>query len=152
MINPFHFLDLAKAKKAADYSGPARDPLAAVPVRSEIAEAKLDSRSCVQLRIRAQPGEGVASRLAFRLGFHRDVRVDLDHYGSLYWSLIDGRRSLADIDRQIRDEFGLKPADSQMATLQFTKMLMLRHLVFLDLGQAGDRMEPATRKAAAHAP
>ena len=140
----------AEVRRQESGGGPTRDPFDAVPVRSENAEARLDGRSCVQIRMRARPGISTASRLAFRLGFHRDIRVDLDRYGSRYWSLIDGRRSLGDIDRQIREEFGLNPEESQMSTLQFTKMLMMRHLVFLDLGQACDRTEPALREETTH--
>ena len=131
--------------------GPLRDPFDAIPVRSENAEAKLDRQSCIQIRMRARPGKSAAARLVFRLGFHRDIRVNLDRYGSRYWALIDGRRSLGDIDRHIREEFGLQPDESHQATLLFTKMLMLRHLVFLDLGLAGHRTDPAPREEVAHA-
>ena len=122
-----------------------RDPFEAVPVRNEHAEARIDRNACAQIRMRLQPkhGRSIVSRLAFQLGFHRDVRVDLDTRGSRYWELIDGHRNLGEIERQLRDEFGLTPEESRKATLQFTKMLMLRHLILLDLRQTGAREETA---------
>jgi hypothetical protein len=130
---------------------PVRDPFDAVPVRAENAEARFDASALAQIRMRIQPGKSIASRLRAKLGMHREIRVDLDQYGSRYWAMIDGRRSLGEIERHIREEFSLKPEQSRQATLHFTKMLMMRHLVFLDLRPAGERTEPAPREEAAHA-
>lgn len=129
---------------------PVRDPFDAVPVRAENAEARLDASALAQIRMRMQPGKSISSRLLAKLGMHRDIRVDLDQYGSRYWAMIDGRRSLGEIERHIREEFSLKPEQSRQATLHFTKMLMMRHLVFLDLRPTGERTEPASREEAAH--
>jgi hypothetical protein len=118
--------------------GPARDPFDAIPVRGENVDTKLDSLSCAHIRMRARPGRSAASRLAFRLGFHRDLRVNLDAHGSFYWSLVDGRRDLHEIEQSIRAKFNLNAHESRKATLMFTKMLMMRHVLNLDLGARTD--------------
>ena len=106
-----------------------RDPFAAVPVRHERAEAREDSRGCLQIRLRLRP----AFPLAEKLGLHRDVRVDLDPQGSFFWSQIDGRQDLRAIEEKVRRQFSLEPDESRKATLTFTKLLMLRHLIQLDI-------------------
>jgi len=152
MFNPFKLLDPPAKRKSvpADYAGPGRDPFAAVPVRNELAEHKEDSQSCYQLRMRLPPGEGMGSRLANKLGLHKDVRIDLDKHGSFFWSQVDGRQDLHTIEAKLRDQFSLNETESREATLQFTKSLMLRHLIHLDIGGSeeqrdGTRSRPTKR-------
>ncbi len=148
MFNPFKLLDPKPkpVEPVTDFTGFQRDPFDAVPVRNELAEWREDSRSCYQLKMRLPPKPGVGGRLSEKLGLHRDVRVDLDSRGSFFWSQIDGRQNLRAIEKKIRDQFSLKPQESREATLLFTKTLMLRHLIQLDLGES----QPATG-AACHA-
>ena len=85
----------------------------------------------VQLRMRLEPKPGLGGRIAGRLGLHRDVRVDLDPCGTFFWSQIDGQQDLRTIEQKLREQFDLDPEESEKATIVFTKMLMLRHLVQL---------------------
>ena len=153
MFNPFKLLDPQPKPKSAppDYAGPGRDPFEAVPVRNALAEHRVDSRSCFQLRLRFEPKPGFGSGLAKRLGFHRDVRVDLDPRGSFFWSQIDGQQNLRAIEQKLRNKFELDPEESRIATITFTKTLMLRHLIQLDLGYNIQGSEQPAMEAACHA-
>lgn len=133
--NPFKLLDGDPEKEPAApiYTGPSRDPFDAVPVRNKLAEARMDSKSRYQIRMRIPPTRGTMARIAARLGYHRDVRIDLDEHGSFYWSLIDGIQNLHAIEKAIRARFDLQRDESRTVTLTFTKMLMLRQLIQLDL-------------------
>jgi hypothetical protein len=61
------------------------------------------------------------------------VRVNLDRCGTLYWRHIDGKRSLADIEKALRRELSLGRKESTKAVIEFTKQLMLRGLICLRL-------------------
>jgi hypothetical protein len=152
-FNPFKLIDGENEQASAipAYSGPARDPFDAVPVRSDNAETRKDSQGCGQIRMRKRPGPGLMSRLAHRLGFYRDVRVNLDAHGSYYWSLIDGRRDLREIEQSIRAKFNLGTDESRKATLLFTKTLMIRHVLHLDLGARNGASRPAATEGNEHA-
>ncbi len=152
MFNPFQLLSGRRSRKSApvEFAGFQRDPFDAVPVRNDLAEAREDSQGCYQLRLRLPPKPGMASFLANKLGFHRDVRVDLDRHGSFYWAQIDGQRDLHAIEEKVRREFSLDRQDSRRATLVFTKMLMLRHLVQLDLRDQPAPVDPQPTTEAVH--
>jgi hypothetical protein len=59
------------------------------------------------------------------------VRVNLDANGTAFWRQIDGRRSLRDIECVVRQQTQQDRKESEKATVLFTKMLMLRHLIYL---------------------
>lgn len=120
------------------FGGFKRDPFEAVPVRNARAQHRVDSNSCYQIRMRLDPGHGVKALIAGRLGFHRDVRVNLDERGTFYWSQVNGKQNLESIEKKLRSKFALDADESRTATLMFTKMLMLRHLVYLDVGSVQD--------------
>ena len=128
-----------------------RDPFDAVPVRSDNAETREDRQSCGQIRMRQRPGPGLMSRLAHRFGFYRDVRVNLDAHGTYYWSLVDGRRDLREIEQSMRAKFNLDADESRKATLLFTKTLMMRHVLHLDLGTRNGANGKAETEGNSHA-
>lgn len=135
MFNPFKLLDPdpKRAEPVTDFAGFQRDPFEAVPVKNEHAEFLEDSQSCYQLKMRLSSKPGFLGRLSERLGLHRDVRVDLDSRGSFFWSQVDGSQDLRSIEKKIREQFSLSLQESREATILFTKMLMLRHLIQLEL-------------------
>ena len=135
MFNPFRLLDPQpkKAKDDVPFAGYQRDPFEAVPVRNNLAECRTGSAGHAQLRMRVPPKPGLQGFLARHLGFHRDVRVDLDEHGSFFWSQVDGQQDLRSIERKVRKKYALAPEDSEKATIMFTKMLMLRHLIQLNI-------------------
>lgn len=119
----------------SNFAGFKRDPLTAIPHRNRLAEHRADSNGCYQIRIRPEPAPGLKAYLARTLGFHADVRVNLDAHGSFFWALIDGRRNLYTIANELGREYNLTRDQSRKSVLQFTKALMLRHLIQLDHGQ-----------------
>lgn len=112
---------------------PMPDPFAAIPRIAPGVEAREDSRGWVQLRKAIPPKPGLAAYVARRCGFHRQIRVNLDELGTLYWKHIDGRRTLRRIQEHIGAAVSVERAESERATLVFTKMLMLRYLIELEL-------------------
>lgn len=153
MFNPFKLLDPQPkpVEPVTDFAGFQRDPFEAVPVRNTLAEYREDSRSCCQIRLRLEPKPGLGGRVIKRFGLHRDVRVDLDPCGSFFWSQVDGSQNLRSIERKIRNKFALNPEESRKATITFTKTLMLRHLIQLDLGDDFQGSEQPDMEAACHA-
>jgi hypothetical protein len=107
------------------------DPLAATPVVPPGVEAVVDRALCVQIRRPLRPQKGFGGWVNRKMGFHRDVRVNLDEHGTAYWQQIDGSRTLADIERELRRRFNLGADECRAAVVKFTKMLMLRGLVAL---------------------
>ncbi len=61
----------------------------------------------------------------------RDMRVNLDKHGSFFWRLIDGQRTLHEIERVLREHESLQRRESREAVVLFVKMLMNRRLIWL---------------------
>jgi hypothetical protein len=112
-------------------AGEACDPFAAVPLIVQGVEAREDSHGMLQIRAMPPRKPGLASSLARRFGLQRPVRVNLDANGTAFWRQIDGRRSLRDIECVVRQQTQQDRKESEKATVLFTKMLMLRHLIYL---------------------
>ncbi len=110
---------------------PAPDPFAAIPFVGQNVEARSDSQGLIQLRMTLKPEPGVSHWLAHKLGMTRDARVNLDRRGSFFWSQIDGRRTLHDIERAMRERESLRRRESREAVVLFVKMLMSRRLIWL---------------------
>ena len=89
--------------------------------------------ACLQLFRRIPPKSKLGRFLARRLGFERYARVNLDERGTAFWHQIDGRHSLHDIEQHLRSTFDFSLRDSEEATIEFTKKLMLRGLIGLRL-------------------
>ena len=64
---------------------------------------------------------------------HYAMRVKLDKAGSVFWALIDGRRTLGDITGTMEGELAWTSAESRQATIEFTAMLMKRELIALQI-------------------
>jgi len=109
------------------------DPFDAVPLIAEGVETREDSRGLIQVRKTIAPKAGLASVLARTLGLRRRTRIVFDAYGTLFWRQIDGHRRLRDIEQSIRQQMPQEQKESEKATILFTKMLMLRHLIYLSI-------------------
>jgi hypothetical protein len=109
---------------------PIPNPLTAVPIPMDGVEARRDTGSLVQLNRRVQPARGISGWVSRVLGARR-VRVNLDEQGSFFWERIDGQRNLAQIASELQQRFGTDPAAARQATVMFTRMLMLRHIIQL---------------------
>ncbi|AWT59768.1 MAG: hypothetical protein DF168_00963 [Candidatus Moanabacter tarae] len=108
-----------------------KDPFAAVPSITPGIEAKLDSRSMLQLRHKIKPSSQLMQFMADKLGFRRSVRVNLDERGTFFWQQIDGIRDLRSIAKSIQTRFNINREECDSAVIHYTKLLMLRGLVQL---------------------
>lgn len=114
------------------HASQAADPLAAIPMIAPSVTAR-DAEGAVQLVQRRVLGTGALGRFCSRLGLAPDRRIQLDARASKFWRLIDGKRTLHEIAELIAPELGASPADARSLTVQFTRDLMLRELVVLQV-------------------
>jgi len=120
---------------------PMDELLDAVPVVADDVEARVDSQEFVQLRRVLPPKPGLTAFLARKFGMRKDVRANLDEHGTFYWKLIDGRRTLKQIGERLREKYSLTAKESRDAVFIFTRSLMLRHLIYLDVAGIDEQKE-----------
>lgn len=114
-----------------------RDLLSAVPVAaSDTTVQALPGGSGVVLTRRAPMAGKVGGWLSRRLSFQRERRYELDEVGACYWAQVDGTRPLSEIQRTLCERYALSPEQARRAIIEFTAVLMRRHLLAL-------RPEPA---------
>jgi len=109
------------------------DPFAACPVRIPFIRAKSDTQGRLQLKHSPPPGRGLRGFLARQFSLFSVKRIFLDERGSFFWNLIDGHRTLAEIERSLARQYDLEAQQSRDAVILFTKMLMRRGLIGLKL-------------------
>ena len=119
---------------------PARhDPFAACPIHAPYVQAQ-EFNGRVQVRLCPPPRRGVRALLTRHLALFPFRPVCLDELGTFYWKQVDGRRTLAEIERRLRDHVPMERSQSRDAVVLFTKMLMRRSLIALKLpGQSEAR-------------
>jgi len=115
------------------------DPLLAVPEVAPYVRLRLDGAGCGQIKRQPAPGRGVRGWLARRFGMFRRYRIDLDERGTFFWQQIDGQRNLRMIARLMRNRFGLGEQEAADAVVLFTKALMRRGMIYLDLSYRKER-------------
>lgn len=126
---------LRKKKPAPPVDPPHSDPFLAIPHLDPKAEIRKDSRGSLQIRRRLPNRPGLSEFFARALGFRRALRINLDEGGTFFWNQVDGKRNLEKIDARVRREYGLERQESRNAVMLYTKALMLRHLIHLELPQ-----------------
>jgi hypothetical protein len=110
---------------------PLNNPFEAVPQIADDVETRRDSKGRAHLRRTLPLKLGLLRPIFHKLGYRRRIHVDLDEQGTLFWDFIDGTRCLRDIEQHLRTKLSCEREESEAATLTFTKMLMLRHLMYL---------------------
>ena len=124
-----------QARTASAARAPAHDPLTAVPLRPDGLETAVDGAGLLHLRMRPRLA-GMRKRIADLLGYDYSRRLELDACGSLYYQLVDGRRSL----REIADEMARRghgtPEEMAARVVLFTKQLMTRNMIWLKVEAA----------------
>ena len=109
------------------------DPLDAVPQISAGVEAKTAANRHIQLR-QIRPARSRLERFCSNtLKLQRAVRINLDERGSFFWELIDSRRNLHEIARRLAREYELSADQARTATIIFTRELMRRGVLQLEL-------------------
>jgi len=110
------------------------DAFNAIPHPNPEVEAKEDKESGkVYLRYPVKPANKPEEWISKKMGWIRYRQFDLDPVGHHFWSLIDGRRRLAEVERAMRDEFGWDAKTCREGVLQYTMTLMQKQLIFIDL-------------------
>ncbi len=107
------------------------NPLAAIPEVAPGVEARADDRGWLQLRKPRLYTGGIAKWLGHRLRWRADIQVQLDEYGTFYWRQVDGRHSLDQIAAAFSERYARSREESRRAVMQFTRDLMLRHIIQL---------------------
>ncbi len=109
------------------------DPFRAIPQAARNVEACATAAGGLQLRRRIISASRIVRYLESRLGWRRDARVNLDEHGAYFWHLIDGQRNLRAIAKCVRNHWGIYDEESRRATLHFTRDLMARGLIQLEI-------------------
>ena len=109
-----------------------RDPFAVVPLIPPGVELRRDSAGLIQLRL-ALPVKGLKKRIADWLGHEYSRKVALDEYGTLYFSLVDGRRTLRVIVDAMMEQKGGTRKDMEERVILFTRVLMTRAMIVLEV-------------------
>src|SRR6056297_2430225 len=112
---------------------PGYDPLAAIPRVNQDVEFHADSKGTIQIRRRLAPRGKIKPWIEKHFGLRKMVRVNLDEHGSAFWNLIDGKRSLNQIELTLRKKWNMDKKQSKTAVMEFTKMLMRRTLINLSI-------------------
>ncbi len=120
-------------------AGARGNPFAAIPIVAEEAEAHENEKGCIEVRRELPPKPGMATYLRNKFGMKKVVGANLDEQGTFFWYLIDGKRPLHEIENRLRREYKLEAQESKNATVAFTKLLMMRHLISLQLPIKGKR-------------
>jgi hypothetical protein len=113
-----------------------RDPFAAVPMKPENIEMKKDSAGRLHLRLPLEL-KGLKKRIAGWFGYDYSRKVSLDEYGTLYYSLVDGARSLEAIVEQMTPALKKSRKEVEEMVVIFTKQLMTRNLILLKVVKEG---------------
>jgi hypothetical protein len=120
----------AGRQAAAGAAVPARDPLAAIPLRPTNVELRRDDAGCIHLRLCLRV-YGWRARIGRRLRYDFCRIVALDAHGTRFYELVDGERSLRAIAAALAGPLGRSVAESERAVVFYTRDLMRRG--FLDL-------------------
>lgn len=105
-----------------------RDPLSAIPLRPPDLEVRQDSQGHVHLR-----RQGRVNWLQRLMRQEYSRKVSLDEFGSLYYGLIDGRRTLREIVDALVEKSGRERKEVEEGVVVFTKQLMVKHLLRLQV-------------------
>lgn len=124
---------LRKKKPLPPLVPPHTEPFLAVAHLDPKAEVRKDTNGHLQIRRKLPDRPGLSEFLARTLGFRRALRINLDERGTFFWNQVDGKRSLGQIETQVRTYYELEAQESKTAIILYTKALLLRHLMHLEL-------------------
>lgn len=125
------------SSKQQSQSLPDRDPLDAIPMLPEHTEVMRDKSTGLQVRRRLIQKSKLIRSFEKIIG-PRWRRLHLDERGAAYYRQVDGQRSLREIATNMAEELAVDADQTEEAVLLFTRDLMLRGMIVLDLGTAPD--------------
>jgi len=107
-----------------------RDRLAVVPLIPANVEVKRDSQGLIHLRQTVRVNR-LRQKLADIFGFDYSRRIALDDYGTLYFGLVDGKRTLREIMEGMAPKFAGGGSEIEQSVMLFTKKLMSMQMIAL---------------------
>ena len=132
-----------KKKKGGKPRTHIKDPLAVIPLIPDHVEQKRDSRGMLHLKV-AVPMEGWRARIAGWLGYDYSKKVVLDKVGTAYYELVDGQRTSRQIIDALSSSTDLSRDDLARHVLLFTRALMTRGLIALEVTKDNTISKPGT--------
>jgi len=121
-----------KKRQAAPARPVIRDPLAAIPLAPPNLVMKQDEKGLTQLRL-DMPLNRVRKALVKHFGFDFSRKIGLDEVGTLYFSLVDGKRPLREIVDKMVGKLGRERQEVEKAVILFTKKLMIMNMILLHI-------------------
>ena len=112
-----------------------RDPFGVIPRVPPNVALKHDSRGMIHLRL-ALPLRGLKKRVADWLGYDYSRKLELDEYGTLYYSLVDGARPLDAIIDGMAVRLGQERQALESRVMLFTRKLMTMNMIQLEVPMA----------------
>lgn len=117
------------AKKQEEYPV-VKDPYSVIPLKPDNLEIKYDSHGMMHLRLSQEP-EGFLKHLVRWLRYDYSRKLELDEYGTAYYSMVDGKTSLKQIIDKMNSKFDKSRDEIEKAVILFTKKLMQMQLILL---------------------
>jgi hypothetical protein len=114
-------------------------------------EVKRDDRGMIHLRARPTP-TGLMKKVARLFHYDFSKQVELDEYGTLYFSQIDGRKTLRDIVEALTGKLGDDRQKIAEGVILFTRNLMARNLIMLEVPRRRAGAEENASPPAGEAP
>ena len=112
------------------------DPFAVVPVTPANVQARRDNQGMIHLQLQVEM-KGLRKKVADRLGYDYSRKLELDEYGSLYFSLVNGATPLKTIVDQMIARTGKSRQEVEQAVILFTKKLMTMNMIVLKVPADG---------------
>ena len=122
---------MGRGKKPEQAQGPViRNPFAVIPVQPENVDQQQDSHGMIHLRLRIEP-QGFARKVGRLLRYDFTRKIELDEYGTLFYSNVDGKTTLETIVQKMAVKLGVERKQAEEAVLLFTKKLMTMNMIAL---------------------
>ncbi len=105
-------------------------PLAVVPLMPTNVEVRKDSQGMIHLKM-TPPLKPFKQKVAKWLNYDYCLKLELDEYGTFFYSLIDGQHTLIFIIDAMSQKFGQSRKETAQNVVAFTKSLMTRNMLVL---------------------
>jgi len=117
------------------------DPFAVVPLQPEDVAVRRDSGGNIHLRQMPRLGN-LRRRVAGWLGYDYSRKLQLDEHGTLYYSLVDGTRTLRTIADRLTEASGRDRKTVEEGVIVFTKKLMTLNMLALKIPETAQWKHP----------
>ncbi|MCJ8330230.1 MAG: PqqD family peptide modification chaperone [Lentisphaeria bacterium] len=110
-----------------------RDPMDAIPRLREGVDCQRDNTGQIQLRFVIPPKNFIEKFFGQTLNFSPPTRINLDLRGSDFVDAMDAKRTIRALAKFLAKKWDCKPEEANAAVLGFTKSLMRRNMIQLEL-------------------